>query len=142
MRRREFITMLGGAVAAWPLAARAQQPERTRRIGVLMSTPANDKEGRARITAFVEGLRELGWIDGHNVAIDTRWAAGNADRGREYATELVALAPEVIMAIGGLSLRPLLQLTHTVPVARLLPIRSVLASSKAWHAPAAGRLAS
>ena len=93
MRRREFITMLGGAVAAWPLAARAQQPERTRRIGVLMSTPANDKEGRARITAFVEGLRELGWIDGHNVAIDTRWAAGNADRGREYATELVALAP-------------------------------------------------
>ena len=116
MKRREFITLLGGAAATWPLAARAQQPERTRRIGVLMSTPANDKEGRARITAFVEGLRELGWIDGHNVAIDTRWAAGNADRGREYATELVALAPDVILAIGGLSLRPLLQLTHTVPV--------------------------
>jgi putative tryptophan/tyrosine transport system substrate-binding protein len=72
VKRRAFISLLGGAALAWPLAARAQPPGRTRRIGVLMSTPANDKEGRARITAFVEGLRELGWIDGHNVAIDTR----------------------------------------------------------------------
>src|SRR4249919_2179951 len=94
LRRREFITLLGGAAAAWPLAARAQQPERMRRIGVLMSTPADDKEGQARINAFVQGLRELGWVDDRNVRIDTRWAAGDADRGRQYATELVSLMPD------------------------------------------------
>ena len=115
-RRREFITLLGGAAVAWPLAARAQQPGRTRRIGVLMSTPADDKEGQARINAFVQGLRELGWIDGHNVRIDTRWAAGDADRGREYATELVTLMPDVILASGGSVVGPLLQATRTVPI--------------------------
>jgi putative ABC transport system substrate-binding protein len=75
LRRREFITLIGGSATAWPFAAAAQQSEGTRRIGVLMSTPANDKEGQARINAFVQSLRELGWVDGHNVQIETRWAA-------------------------------------------------------------------
>jgi putative ABC transport system substrate-binding protein len=112
--RRSFVAAMAGA-AAWPLAARAPQPGRTRRIGVRMSTPADDKEGHARINAFVQGLRELGWIDGHNVRIDTRWAAGDADRGREYATELVTLMPDVILASGGSVVGPLLQATRTVP---------------------------
>ena len=116
MNRREFITLLGGAAAAWPLAAHAQQPERTRRIGVLMSTPADDKEGQARINAFVQGLRALGWIDGRNVRIDTRWAAGDTDRGRQYATELVTLMPDVMLASGGSVVGPLLQATRTVPI--------------------------
>ena len=80
MKRREFITLLGGAAAAWPLAARAQQPERVRRIGVLMTTAADDAEAQARIAAFLQGLQQLGWTDGRNVRIDTRWAAGDADR--------------------------------------------------------------
>ena len=101
MKRREFITLLGGAAAAWPLAARAQQPERMRRIGVLMSTAADDPEGQARLAAFVQGLQELGWSDGRNVRIDTRWGGGDADRIRRYAAELVALAPDVILASGG-----------------------------------------
>ena len=74
MRRREFITLLGGAAVAWPLAARAQQPERVRRIGVLMYLPADDAEGQARFAAFIQGLKQLGWTDGRNVRIDTRWA--------------------------------------------------------------------
>ena len=116
MRRREFITLLGGVAAAWPFAAGAQQSERMRRVGVLMSTPADDKEGQARINAFVQGLRELGWIDGHNMRIDTPWAAGDADRGRQYATELVTLMPDVILASGGSVVGPLLQATRTVPI--------------------------
>ena len=117
MQRREFITLLGSAAAAWPFAARAQQPERMRRIGVLMSLAADDKEGQARIDAFVQGLRELGWIDGHNVQIDIRWAAGDGDRIRQqYAAELVALSPDVIMASGGSVVGPLLQATRTVPI--------------------------
>src|SRR5262252_701517 len=116
MRRRDFISLLGSSAVAWPLTARAQQPGRTRRIGVLMSTPADDQEGQARINAFVQSLRELGWIDGHNVRMDTRWAAGNVDRGREYATELVTLMPDVILASGGSVVGPLLQATRTVPI--------------------------
>ena len=100
MRRREFITLLGGAVA-WPLAARAQQPERMRRIGVLMSLAADDPEMKARLAAFLQGLQALGWTDGRNVRIDTRSAAGDAERIRRYAAELVALAPDVILASGG-----------------------------------------
>ena len=100
MKRREFITLLGGAAAAWPLAARAQQPERMRRIGVLMSTAADDPEAQARMAAFLQGLQQLGWTDGRNVRIDTRWGAGDADRIRRYAAELVALAPDVILATG------------------------------------------
>ena len=90
MKRREFITLLGGA-AAWPLMARAQQGERARRIGVLMSTAANDPLGKARIAAFLHGLQQLGWTDGRNVRIDTRWGGGNADDIRKYAAELAAL---------------------------------------------------
>jgi ABC-type uncharacterized transport system substrate-binding protein len=116
MQRRAFITLLGGAVAAWPLAARAQQPERMRRIGVLMSLAADDSEGQARITAFVQGLQELGWTVGRNVRIDYRWAAGDAERIRRYAAELAALAPDVILAHGGAVIPSLLQATRTVPI--------------------------
>src|SRR5499427_5027678 len=95
-RRREFISLLGGAVAAWPLAVRAQPTtERVRRIGVLMSTTADDPEGQARIAAFHQGLQELGWTLGRNARVDVRWGAFDADSSRHYATELVALAPEV-----------------------------------------------
>jgi putative tryptophan/tyrosine transport system substrate-binding protein len=88
MRRREFFGVLGGAAVAWPLAARAQQPDRMRRIGVLMSLAADDSESSARLTAFVQGLQQLGWTDGRSVRIDTRWAAGDADRGRRYGALL------------------------------------------------------
>jgi len=115
MRRRKFIILVVGA-AAWPLAARAQQPGRMRRIGVLMSLAAQDKEGQIRLGAFVQGLHELGWTDGRNVRIDTRWAAGNADDARKYATELVALAPDVILASGGSVVAPLLRATNAVPI--------------------------
>src|ERR1700751_3036698 len=91
--RRAFITVLGGAAAAWPLAARAQQSDRVRRIGVLHSLAAGDTEGQARLTAFVQGLQELGWTDGRNVRIDIRWSAVNAADTHKYAPELVALAP-------------------------------------------------
>jgi hypothetical protein len=92
MRRREFITLLGGAAAAWPLTARAQQPERMRRIGVLHTPAADDPVGQARNAAFLQGLGQLGWTDGRNVRIETRWPAGDAARIRRYAEELVALA--------------------------------------------------
>jgi ABC-type uncharacterized transport system substrate-binding protein len=116
MRRRELITLLGGAAAAWPLAALAQQGERIRRIGVLHSLASDDPEGQARLTAFVQGLQELGWTDGRNVRIDYRWAAGDAERARRYAAELVALAPDVILAHGGSIVPSLLQATRTVPI--------------------------
>ena len=116
MQRRDFITLLGGAAAAWPLAARAQQTDGMRRIGVLMSLAADDRQGQARLAAFVQGLRELGWTDGRNVRIDTRWAAGNAADTRKYAAELVALAPDVILASGGTVVGTLLQTTRTVPI--------------------------
>ena len=116
LKRREFITLLGGAAAAWPLAARAQQPERMRRIGVLMSLAADDPEAQARLAAFLQGLQQLGWTDGRNVRIDYRWAAGDADRIRRYAAELVALAPDVILASGSPSVAALLQATRTVPI--------------------------
>ena len=99
MRRREFIILLGGAAAAWPLAARAQQPERMRRIGVLMSTAADDPEGQARIAAFLHGLQQLGWTDGRNVRDRRSLGSGDAERSRKYAAELVALAPDVILAL-------------------------------------------
>jgi len=114
MKRRAFIALLGGA-AAWPLAARAQG-ERVRRIGVLMGQAANDPEGQARVAAFLQGLQELGWTVGRNVRIDFRWGAGNADRIRRDATELVALAPDAILAPGTSTLEPLLQVTRAVPI--------------------------
>jgi putative ABC transport system substrate-binding protein len=116
MKRREFITLLGGAAAAWPLAARAQQSERMRRIGVFHSLAAGDTEGQARLTAFVQGLQELGWTDGRNVRLDYRWAAGDPEQARRYAAELVALAPDVILAHGGSVVPSLLQATRTVPI--------------------------
>jgi putative ABC transport system substrate-binding protein len=115
MRRREFISLLGGAITVWPLAARAQS-ERVRRIGVLMSLAADDKEGQARLAAFLHGLQELGWIDGRNVRVDTRWGAGDNERARKYIAELVALKPDVILASGGSLVAPLLQATRTVPI--------------------------
>jgi ABC-type uncharacterized transport system substrate-binding protein len=115
MKRREFITLLGGA-AAWPLAARAQQGERVRRIGVLMSLAADDKQGQARLAAFLQGLQELGWTDGRNVRIDVRWGTGDAGRNRRHALELVELAPDVILASGGSIVGPLLQATSSVPI--------------------------
>ena len=98
MRRREFITLLGGAAAAWPLAARAQQSEQMRRIGVLMNRAADDSEGQARLAAFKQALHQFGWTDGGNVRIDIRWGADDVDLERRYASELVALAPDVVFA--------------------------------------------
>jgi putative ABC transport system substrate-binding protein len=119
MQRREFITLLGGAAVAWPLAAHAQQGERVRRIGVLLSS-ADDQEGQARIAAFLQALQQLGWIDGRNVRIDTRWPAGNADDARKYAAELVALAPDVILSTGSANIALMLQATRTVPIVFVL----------------------
>ena len=115
MRRRDFITLLGGA-AAWPLAAGAEQGERIRRIGVLMPSAADDPEFQARITAFLQGLAQLGWLDGRNVRIDSRWGVADADRIRKYAAELVALAPDVILANSSAAVASLLQATRTVPI--------------------------
>ena len=115
IRRREFVTLLGGA-AAWPLAARAQQPEQMRRIGVLTNLVADDPEAQARVGAFLQGLQELGWAVGRNMRIEYRWGAGDADRTRGYAAELVALAPDVILSSGASALAPLLQATRSVPV--------------------------
>ena len=116
MRRRDFIKVIVGSAAALPVTTRAQQPERMRRSGVLMSLAADDKEGQARLAAFLQGLQELGWVDGHNVRIDTRWGAGDVERVRKYIAELVALTPDVILASGGSLVEPLLQATHTVPI--------------------------
>jgi putative ABC transport system substrate-binding protein len=116
MRRREFITLLGGAVAAWPLAARGQQGERMRRIGVLLGGTADDTEFQAWVGAFRQALQELGWIDGRNVRIDIRWATLNAAGIRKHAEELAALAPDVILAPGASTVGPLLQATRTVPI--------------------------
>jgi putative tryptophan/tyrosine transport system substrate-binding protein len=116
LKRREFITLLGGAAAAWPLAARAQQSERMRRVGVLHTPAADDPEGQARSAAFLQRLQQLGWTDGRNMRIDSRWAAGDADRIRRYVAELVALAPDVILATGSATVGPLLQATRAVPI--------------------------
>src|SRR5712692_5106038 len=116
MRRREFITLLGGAAASWPLAARAQQPEQMRRIGVLMNVAADDPEGQAGVAAFQQALQQLGWSDGRNVRIDTRWGENDVDRDRRYAAELVALAPDVILASGTLSVAALQKATRTLPI--------------------------
>jgi putative ABC transport system substrate-binding protein len=117
MRRREFITLLSGVLAAWPLAARAQQGERMRRIGVLTGGPRpDDQDAQANIAAFLEGLKQLGWVDGRNVRIDYRWGLGQADTIRRQAAELAALAPDVILSSGTVSLGSLLQETRTVPI--------------------------
>src|SRR5262245_56691377 len=114
--RRESITLLGGSAAAWPLAARAQQAERVRRIGVLMNTTADDPEGQARIAALHQGLQERGWTLGRNARVDVRWGAFDADSSRHYATELVALAPEVIVASASAAMGALQQVRTVPPV--------------------------
>ena len=115
MRRRDFITLLGGA-AAWPLAARAQQGERMRRIGVLMHLPENDPEAQARMRAFLQGLQQLGWTEGRKLRIDYRFGAADVDRGRRYAAELIALAPDVIQASGTGPMAAVHEATRTVPI--------------------------
>jgi len=114
--RREFLAALGGAVTAWPLAARAQQTERMRRIGVLMAGAAGDPEGQARLVAFVQGLQEQGWTVGRNVQLDVRWTAGEPNLTRRYAAELVALAPDVILGAVTTSVQALLEVTRSIPI--------------------------
>jgi putative ABC transport system substrate-binding protein len=116
VRRREVITLLSGAAAAWPLAARAQQGERMRRIGVLHSLAPENAEAQARNTAFLQGLQELGWTDRRNVSLSIRWGRGDADTIHKSAAELIALAPDVIMASGTVTVAPLLQATRTLPI--------------------------
>jgi putative ABC transport system substrate-binding protein len=115
VNRRSLITLLGGA-AAWPLAVRAQQPERTRRIGVLMHTRADEPEGQARLLAFLQGLQGAGWVVGQNMRIDYRWAIGDLARLRMEAAELVALGPDAVLAGVGATVPSLLQVTRTVPI--------------------------
>ena len=122
MRRREFITLLGGAAAAWPLAAHAQQGDRMRRIGVLLPVATDDAEFQTRVGAFLQALQQLDWTIGRNVEIDIRWATANADAIRRHAAELAALAPDVILAHGAPTLGPLLQVTRTVPI--VFPVAS------------------
>ena len=117
IRRRDFVILVaGGAAAAWPLAARAQQRDRTRRIGVLMPASADDAESQTRVGAFLQGLQQLGWTIGRNVRVDTHWATSDAASIRKHAAELVALAPDAILAFGASTVGPLLQETRTVPI--------------------------
>ena len=116
MRRREFIALIGSATASWPLAAGAQQAERMRRIGVLTAGVADNLENKARIEAFVQGLRELGWTDDRNVQIVYRWSGGNAADTRKHASELVSLAPDIILSTGSAATGPMLETTRTVPI--------------------------
>ena len=137
MKRREFITLLGGA-AAWPLAARAQQRERVRRIGVFMPGVADDPEYQARNAAFLQGLGELGWIVGRNVRIEYRWGAGDVERYRAIAAELVALAPDVIVALGYSTVSALQKATRSVPIVFANVTDPVGGSlSQAWRGRAA-----
>jgi putative ABC transport system substrate-binding protein len=120
MRRREFITLGGGAAIAWPLTARAQQGKRMRRVGVLMPYAANDPQAQTRNAAFLQALQQLGWTVGNNVQIDYRWSAGNEDDTRKYAAELVGLAPDVILVSGSAAIEPLRRATRTVPIVFVL----------------------
>jgi putative ABC transport system substrate-binding protein len=116
IRRREFTVTLGGAAAAWPFAARAQQPDRMRRIGVLLPAAADDLEFQGRVGAFLQALQQSGWSIGRNVRIDTRWATTDANAIRRNADELAALVPDVILAHGASTVGPLLQATRTLPI--------------------------
>src|SRR5438445_11930694 len=116
MKRREFITLLGGTAIAWPLAARAQQCERMRRVGVLLSTHEGDPARRVQLTAFVQRLAELGWAHGYNARLDVRWTAGSIDAARKFAAELVALAPDVIITDTSFNVAAVQQATRTVPI--------------------------
>ena len=116
MKRRDFVTLLGGAAAAWPLAARGQQAERMRRIGLITNLAADDAEAQASNAAFLQALQQLGWTSGNNVRIDFRFGAGDAERNRRYASELVDFAPDVIVATGSPVIEPLRQVTRSVPI--------------------------
>jgi putative tryptophan/tyrosine transport system substrate-binding protein len=116
MRRREFVALVGGGVAAWALAARAQQSERIRKIGVPMNLSSEDPEGQARVKAYAQALQKLGWIEGGNVRTEIRWAANDPNRYRRYSEELVALAPDVILAASSASVAALQRVTHSVPI--------------------------
>jgi putative tryptophan/tyrosine transport system substrate-binding protein len=136
MRRREFVTLLGGAVATWPIVARAQQADRMRRIGVLVVIAADDPESKARFALFVQGLQQLGWITGQNVGIDYRSAGANVDELRKYAAELVALDPDVILADSSGVVASLLQATRTIPIVFLNvadPVGAGFVDSPGWQ---------
>src|SRR5262245_22958673 len=115
MRRREFIKAIAGSAAVWPLTARAQQDER-RRLGIIIGTAGEESETKDRIAAFLQELEHLGWAEGRNVRIEIRASAGNISAARKYAAELVAFAPDVILAVGDSTIAPLLEATHTVPI--------------------------
>ena len=135
IRRREFITLVGGA-AVWPLAARAQDRERLRRVGVLLPATADDAGYQARVGAFLQGLQQLGWRIGQNVQVDIRWATPDADVIRRHAAELAAQAPHVILAFGASTVGPMLQvLARCRSCSRLPPIRSAPALSRTWPGP-------
>ena len=139
MRRREFITLVGGTATTWPLAARAQQRKPMRRIGALIPLAASDPQVQARYAAFLQGLQQLGWTVGNNVQIESRWSAGNEDETRKYAAELVALAPDVIFTSGSAGLGPLQRATRTLrrSCSRSLRIRLARALSIVWRGRAA-----
>ena len=120
MKRREFITLLGCAAVTWPFAVRAQQPDRIRRIGVLMGVTKDEPEGQARVAALREGLQKLGWIDGRNIRIEERWADGGIDSVRTYAAEMVKLAPDLIVANGTPFVEALHQATRSIPIVFVL----------------------
>jgi putative ABC transport system substrate-binding protein len=134
MKRREFIRLIGGAVATWPLSARAQQLGTMRRIGVLTPLAADDSEGQHRVATFLNSLRDVGWVEGHNVRVDTRWSSGDTERLRQSAAELAALKPDVILATNGPTVNALQQVTRTIPIVFAVvidPVGSGLVSSLA-----------
>jgi len=116
LKRRDFITLFGGAAAAWPLAGRAKQAERMRRIGVLMGYPEGDPQAQANVTALLQGLQNLGWIEGRNVQIDYRWAGGDPDKAQTFARELIAIMPDVMVPSTNQVTRILQQETRTIPI--------------------------
>ena len=136
MRRREFIKAVAGFATAWPVTGHAQQPERMRRIGVILASTADDAEFQAWLGAFLQGLQQAGWSIGQNVRVDTRWATSNAAGIRKHAAELAALAPDVILAHGASTVGELLQVTRTVPIV-CSAIRSAPVSLTAWRGRAA-----
>jgi hypothetical protein len=154
MRRREFISLLGGAAASWPLCARAQQPDRMRRIGALLAYAESDSEAQANVAAFREGLQKLGWTEGHNTRIDTRWPApADAEAMQRFAKELVALQPDLILSHTTPTTTALLQQTRTIPYGQKIETvekRGVVSAGVAlpgglgyvfWGGPIANRLA-
>jgi putative tryptophan/tyrosine transport system substrate-binding protein len=116
MRRRDFIKAIAGSAVVWPLTVRAQQGERIRRVGIIIGPTGEESETKARIDAFLQELKHLGWDEGRNIRIEMRATAGNAGAARKYAAELVAFAPDLILALGGSQVGPLLEATHTVPI--------------------------